>query len=204
MTHCEENNEANAKLIDYDTLTHTINLLYLRAGNHDSKGQNQYFLKIYLVGLLDEESEHLIDFEKKRKIIEEYQIFGDLDLPAFTKYERQEKDRSNIKTKIEGDAIRELVRKVMNTLAKDDKNKEQKEHIPEAKVGIMVKLVLYEKEKKYFLLSDDQKIKEVEYFALPFKSSDQVLYEDKVLEFDDKQGLQAKIEIKYDLNNEKK
>lgn len=188
----EENSE---KLLNYNTLDHKIVLNYLRAGNHDTKGVNNYYFKVVFVGLLDNEKEHLLSFEKKKKVIEEYARFGELQLPAFKNYEKDAKGKNVIELLVEGDALRELVRKVMNQLRPD------KEHnIPENKVAVEVKIQLFEQEKKYWVLDDDRQIAELSYFAIPFATSDKVLYQDQHLIMSDKKGLRAIINVTYNKN----
>ena len=58
--------------LDYDTLSHTLTLKRLRAGNHggSTDGINRYYFKVTLIGLIDEESQHILEFDKKNKFIE--------------------------------------------------------------------------------------------------------------------------------------
>ena len=183
------------KLLNYNTLDHKIVLKYLRAGNHDANGINNYYFKIIFIGLIDDEKEHLLSFDKKKKVVEEYSRFGDMQLPAFKNYEVDAKGKNVVQNTVEGDALRELVRKVMNDLRPD-----QEHHIPENKVAVLVKIILYEQEKKYWVINDDREISELSYFAIPFASSDKVLYEDQHLLMSDKKGLRAIINVVYDKN----
>ena len=191
----EEKNPNNEKLLNYSTLDHKIVLDYLRAGNHDAKGVNNYYFKVVFIGLLDDEKEHLLDFDKKRKVEEEYSRFGEMQLPAFKNYEVDAKGKNVVSLEVEGDALRELVRKVMNKLAPDKKH-----HIPEDKVAVLVKIQLFEQEKKYWVLDNDHQISELSYFAIPFGTSDKVLYQDQHLIMSDKKGLRAIINVLYDKN----
>ncbi|MFK7822952.1 MAG: hypothetical protein AB8G05_02270 [Oligoflexales bacterium] len=185
----------NEKLLNYSTLDHKIALDYLRAGNHDAKGINNYYFKVMFVGLIDDEKEHLLSFDKKRKVEEEYLRFGEMQLPAFKNYEVDSKGKNIVQLVVEGDALRELVRKVMNDLAPDKKH-----HIPEYKVAVQVKIQLYEQEKKYWVIDDDRQISELSYFAIPFATSDKVLYQDQHLVMSDKKGLRAILNVLYDKN----
>ena len=127
--------------------------------------------------------------------MEEYSRFGDMQLPAFKNYEVDAKGKNVVQNVVEGDALRELVRKVMNELRPDKDH-----HIPETKVAVLVKIQLFEREKKYWVLDDDRQISEQSYYAIPFASSDKNLYEDQHLLMSDKKGLRAIINVLYDKN----
>ena len=192
-----ENNQiqTSSRIKDYGTLDHSIFLKSLRAGNHDKNGNNEYYFQLTIIGMLDLESEHLLDFKDKQKIVQNYKDFGHLELPAFTNYLEDSKGKNLIKTQVKGDDIRELVRRVMNELKH---NKDQS--IPENLVGIMIRISLYEKEKRYFFLDNDSLVGELDYFPIPFSSFEKKLYEDSQLNLNDSKGLNVMLEVKYDKN----
>lgn len=193
----EEKSQSSIEtFMDYSTLDHEINLKFLRAGNHDSQGLNSYFFSIQLIGLLDEESQHILKFEEKKKIIEEYGTFGHLDLKSFKVFTPDEKGKNKETIEIKGDAVRELVRKVMNNLKSDQIDKDSI-HIPEDKVGVMIQVTLYEKGKKYFILDDNREILSKSYFILPFKTSEIKARTNIDIVMKDENGLQAVLEIRY-------
>lgn len=182
------------KMIDYKTLSHRIVLKLLRSGNHDPSGINNYYFKILIIGLIDTEKEHLLDYKKRKKVEFDYLSFGDIELSTFSKYEAQETDKNIIQAEVNGDAIRELVRNVMNA------TESKKTFIPEDQVSVLVKVRLMEKNKKYWILDDDKLISELEYFAIPFNSSEEGLYENQKLFKEDAKGLQVMLEVKYSQN----
>ena len=180
--------------LDYDTLSHTLTLKRLRAGNHggSTDGINRYYFKVTLIGLIDEESQHILEFDKKNKFIEDYLNFGDLELKAFRSYLPDEKGKNTIALEVKGDAVREVVRKSMNSLKSDTG-----EALVESKIGVKIDLTLFIKQKKYYFLNDDQLVKKTSYFVLPFQSSDKTLYENQELTLEDEKGLFATLQIKY-------
>ncbi|MCB9229073.1 MAG: hypothetical protein H6618_05620 [Deltaproteobacteria bacterium] len=180
--------------LNYETLTHTITLRQLRAGNHDSSedGNNSYYFKVVLTGLIDEESQHILDFEKKKKLTEDYRTFGDLTLKTFKSYHPDDKGKNNISLRIEGDAIREIVRKSMNQLTSDTGKKPQ-----ESQIAVLVDVFLFIRKKKYFLINNDEAISQISYYALPFQTSDQKLYKNKSLTFRNERGLYGILEVLY-------
>ena len=53
-------------LIDYDTLTHTIQVNTIRAGIHDESGENNYYFKVDMFGLVLTKEERKMEFAKRK------------------------------------------------------------------------------------------------------------------------------------------
>lgn len=139
--------------IDYLQLDHTISLDSLRAGNHDAKGNNEYYFKATLHGLNIAREEREKGFEKRQKLSVELGEFAPLPLKPLSQWEPTDPGPSQA---VAGDTIRQLVADAMRQF-----------NVPEARIAVLVEVVMFEKEKKYWVLPNDRLIGSVKFMIIP-------------------------------------
>lgn len=178
------------RFLDYDTLDHRMVLNYLRAGNHNESGTQNYHFEVSLIALHDTESDHLMDMDSRKKLVHSYSAFGYLTIRAF-KHLQSAEDKQLATLEIKGDAVREIVREAMNKWHSADNPVSEKE------IGVQLRLELIDEHKKYYIWNSINKIIEKTYFIVPFKAAEQKLYEDMKISLTDDRGLQVEIDIEY-------
>jgi hypothetical protein len=169
---------------DYRLLDHTISIQNIRAGNQDPSGVNDYYFTSKLVGFVSEPNPE--DDKEKRSISLDEKNFGSVKLNALDHWESNPKLNSIIQTDITGDAIRKLTSEVMIKYEVDEKN-----------VIIRLDISLYEKNKKYFFLGEDQLVSKGSYFTVPPQGSFTPVRVDSQLILQDGKSTSVTVNVKY-------
>ena len=183
--------EKENKHTQYEELNHKIILNKFRAGNHDTSGENKYFFKAYLKGLIDSPEEKKLNDEKKKNIKTEISQNWKLKLPSLSSWKKE--DKNPYELEIAGDTIRSLVAKMMTKFKRTEKE-----------IAIRMHFELWQEKKKYFVLNDDKKIGAIDYFIIPFLSFEKIQKDNKDLFIYDDTGLAVKLHIQYNKDEEKK
>lgn len=172
------------KLIDYETLTHTISLTKLRAGNHDPSGKNEYYFQVEMTGLIITKEERLKELKDRKKILNIVGDFAHIKINSLSFWSKRDKDKDSIV--VTGDSIRKLASDMMRNFS-----------IQEEQVAIKVEIKMFEKEKKFFFLGKDILIGSTSYYPIPETIPHQPNRENIELSIVDKKGTDAIFAISY-------
>lgn len=177
-------------LIDYDTLTHTIQVNTIRAGIHDESGENNYYFKVDMFGLVLTKEERKMEFAKRKKKIVNFGNFGGVVIKSLGHW-KSEND-SNTFT-IQGDSLRVLTSDMMREFG-----------IREDVVAIRIDVTMMEKEKKFGFFGDDVIIGGTTYWPIPEKVPHAPNRSDLKLSITDEKGTAVAIGIVYEANRKKR
>jgi hypothetical protein len=183
----------DSNLIDYRYLTHKITLEKLRAGNHDESGDNEYFFTTELFALVHSEEEIALELGKRKKLTVGMGEFGDVKIKSLQLWDKSDTETESDSLEISGEAIRELTSKMM------------KEHkTTEDVVTIMVKIKMFEKEKKFGLMGEDALISQANYYPIPPAFFRQADTKQKEITIKDDKGTRVTISVVYEDPTKKK
>lgn len=173
--------------VNYETLNHEIKVTSLRAGNHDSDNQNIYYLVVTMHALIIAKEEHKLGFEKRKKVSAPMGELGDFQLQPLTFWLKDENPVEGVK--ISGDQLRQLTAQAMREF-----------EVVEEQVAIRVVISMFEREKQWGFLGEDQKVGETLYEAVPEKLPRLPNKKNQDLEMVDDKGMFVKISVSYDIN----
>jgi len=143
---------AEKRYPDYDGLGHRIYISSLRAGNHDESGENEYYFIATAQAQKDKETNVKEETKKQEPISLDSVTFGELTIKSLDTWKHSEPIEDNLFTDIIGDSLRELTSNAMRSL---------KAH--EQDIHLVVKIDMYEKNKKFFFFGEDQLVGSVSY-----------------------------------------
>lgn len=173
--------------LDYTTVTHTLSIDSLRAGNHSDTGTNEYTFTVTMYGLLNSSEERNLPFEQRQKIPIELGSFGDTKIDSLAIWKPDEKAKDYKEFKIDGNAVRELAAKTMGEFK-----------VQEDAVAIMVDVSMFVKKKKLFFFGDDQQVAKASYYPIPPTKFDGPMRTNQVLTISDDKGTNVKIAVRYE------
>lgn len=172
--------------LDYQTLSHVIEVERLRAGNHDDSGTNEYVFPVRMYGLISTQDEKNKDFTERRKVTAELGELGPFELEALTHWKAPESLPPRARLRIEGDRIRRLV---ANTMRKFD--------VPEAKVSVHVKIRMLEQGKRFYFFGENASIGTVSYDPIPSSRFSDPPRTDQNLTIEDETGTYVTLGVHY-------
>ncbi len=179
--------------IDYSQLNLQVSLKSLRSGNHDEKGQNEYFVKASLIGLplLKEDAKKaLTDRKKIERALGE---FAQITIPNLKYWAGEKKLGPPFVQALSGETIREVVGETMRTYKVD-----------EDLVSVLYKLEMFERNKLMGLVGQDTKVGEVQFFIIPELLPRTPKIENQVLQMSDSLGLRVEWQVTYNSLETKK
>lgn len=185
-----EKKEGFEDLIDYEELDHQLVLSKLRAGNHDVSGVNDYYfnLQLYALAILKEERKK--DFSERLKIQRDMGPFGDIQVKTLSYWQG---DDSSVMSRIQGEDVRDLMSEAMRTF-----------NTTENQVAVLVKVVLFEKNKQFIFFGEDRMIGQSSYYIIPESIPHKPKLENKSIEITDELGTLVLLDIQYDALNPKR
>jgi len=142
-------------MLDYEKMTHAIEVESLRSGNQDPDGENEYVFKLEIIGIAknlpkkeekaeEEENEQKKEESTLREVKEELGEIGEIKIKTLSLLKQDEGDEAKKSIKISGDKIREIISKVMNQYGVTEKD-----------TGVSIRITLIEKNKKFFFFGED-------------------------------------------------
>jgi hypothetical protein len=168
--------------LNYPELSHQIDVLAVRAGNHDEK-ENEYYFTVQAIALVTQKVERKKDLKDRKKIEESLGKFGELKLLPLS--ERDPK-AGTLKFEISGETLRQLVSHTMREL-----------NVREFEVSVMVEVKMFEKNKLLFFFGDDTLVGKADYFIIEDTLPHQKLPGPKELVIEDTKGLKAVLKVSY-------
>lgn len=179
----EKANEKNKpSYIDYKKLDHELVVIELRAGNHDSKGVNNYYFLTTLYAVKKDLDEKKLGFEKRASLKKEYDKFGEIEIAALTTWAGEPK----LEMKLNGDDMRVLTTEAMHEWK-----------LPEEKVALLVDVAMYEKAKRFWFFGEDKLIGRMRYSIIPETTPHTPPRQNRDLVLEDRWGTHLKLSIKY-------
>jgi len=120
-------------MLDYEKMTHAIEVESLRSGNQDPDGENEYVFKLEIIGIAknlpkkeekaeEEENEQKKEESTLREVKEELGEIGEIKIKTLSLLKQDEGDEAKKSIKISGDKIREIISKVMNQYGVTEKD----------------------------------------------------------------------------------
>ena len=173
--------------LDYSLLSHTIAVESLRAGNHDPSGANSYRFKATMYGRLNTAEERNLPPEKRKNLPVELGTFGDTKIDALSAWRADDKTKDVKEIRVEGNAVRELVAKVM-TEFKASEN--------EVEVEVDVEMLL--RGKKFYVWGFDTPLAKTSYFIIAPTKFETPSRSNLALTITDDKGTLVKIDVRYD------
>lgn len=175
--------------IDYSTLSHTIHLSRLRAGNHDAKGINDYFFTVTMYSLVISKEERKKRFKDRKKLSVLIGDFGELNIKALSLWQG---DSKGSKILIDGDFIRKLTSDTMKEFG-----------ITESEVAIRVEIQMFESNKRFIFFGENHLIKTVYYYPIPQTIPHKPSRKNLTLSITDEFGTDVLLKVNYDLKKSK-
>lgn len=172
-----------SSLINYNDLTHTIQLTRLRAGNHSETGKNNYIFEAIIYALKIDKSEKKKSFEDRAKIQRSIGSFAENRIKTLTPLEV---DLSKNQIEIDGDIIRELTSEAMRQF-----------QVEEERVAIKVDIIMLLKKKKYYVLGENHIIGTTSYMPITEVFPHAADTKDQSLAITDKFGTDVQFKISY-------
>jgi hypothetical protein len=172
--------------IDYSKLNFQVSLKSLRSGNHDEKGQNEYYLKSTLIGLPLLKEDAKKPFAERKKIERPLGEFSQIKIPNLKYWAGEKKLGPPFLQSVSGETIREVVGETMRTYKAE-----------EELVSILYKLEMYERNKLFGLVGEDTKVGVTEFFIIPEVPPRAPKVENQVLQISDTQGLRVELQITF-------
>lgn len=174
---------ANTDFIDYTSLNHTISVDYLRSGNNDAKGMNEFYFQPTVFALINSKEERKKKIKDRTKISFVGDVFGEVSIKNLTFLDKPEELTSS---KIDGDTIRQLISDMMREHSKNEKD-----------VSLIVEIKMYEKNKKYIFMGEDVLVGSARYYILSDDVKRQPLTQLQHLIIQDKFGTYTKLKVDY-------
>lgn len=171
--------------MNYDLLDHEILITSFRSGSHDPSGSSEYYFRFTLTGLEDSDLERQKNEEAQKKLEKEIATFGDITLKSLS-YLTFVKGKGETRLQVKGDYIRAIVAETMGAL-----------NLTEEKVAIKGKIQVYKVEKNYLFLRDDKLLVQVQYFPLPYKSSETKSRMNQTFLMKDDKGLEVGLSVSF-------
>jgi hypothetical protein len=171
-------------LIDYESLNHRIILTKLRAGNHDSSGMNRYFFAVKVYALPISQQERGKSFDERRKISRDLGTFTTNEVKSLS-FLRLNEDNPPQK-KVKGDLIRELAAEAMRTF-----------ELAETRIAILVRIEMFEENKKFFFFGEDTYIGRAKYELIPESLPHKPVTESKRMEITDDKGTYVQLTTRF-------
>ena len=174
-------------LINYGTLTHTIRLAELRAGNHDDTGINDYYFAVKIYGLVSSQDEKKLDFAARKKILVDGGRFGDIHIAALSFWEKPEAGAPEVV--IQGETFRDLAARTMKQFS-----------VAETEVGILIEVEMYEQNKRFVFFGEDRLIGKTNFFLIPETFPHKPVTKDVSLTITDNLGTAVSLGVAFRLN----
>ncbi|NRA66583.1 MAG: hypothetical protein HRU19_18990 [Pseudobacteriovorax sp.] len=170
--------------IDYGTLSGSVTVTNVRAGNHDESGLNEYFFTLELFATAISKENRNTEMKDRKNRTRHLGEFGAVSVKPLTNWTSE--DNSG-RIRIEGEIIRELVSESMRFF-----------ETTEDKIAISARITMFEKNKQFFFFGEDTKVGEVNYFVIPETIPHQPLIETQKLQIKDDLGTLVSISVEYD------
>ena len=172
--------------IDYEKLGFSVALKTLRAGNHDEKGQNDYYLRAVLLGLPALKEEAKKPLAERKKSESKLGEFAELKIPNLKYWQADKKPNLQFIQQVSGQKIRELVGETMRTYK-----------INEEFVAILYKIEMYERNKLGGLIGQDTLVGESKFFIIPESIPRTAKMEEQTLQISDTLGLRVELLVSF-------
>lgn len=177
-------------LIDYESLDHEIQLLEMRAGNHDESGENEYFFQVNMHALAVLKEERKKAFKDRLQVVRDLETFGDTIMKSLSFMKVSSPPPT---LRITGESLRNLASEAMRTLK-----------VSESQVAILIRIQLIEKNKQFIFLGEDSVIGSVSYYIIPESLPHKPIIKDEIIEITDSLGAHVRFQLRYDLLDPKK
>ncbi|MGE0173646.1 MAG: hypothetical protein AB7T49_12690 [Oligoflexales bacterium] len=173
---------ATTGYLNYPDLSHRIELVSLRAGNHDEK-ENEYYFTVNAYSLVTQKVERKKAFKDRRKLEESLGKFGEIKLLPLS---QRDQKAAPVTFEISGETLRQLVSLTMRDL-----------NVREFEVSVLIEIKMFEKNKFLFFFGDDTFVGKTEYFIIEDTLPHQKLPGPKELVIEDTKGLKAVLKVDF-------
>ncbi|MDA9951509.1 hypothetical protein N9D31_02925 [Oligoflexaceae bacterium] len=177
-------------LIDYEKLSHSIQLDSFRSGNHDPDGIGEYLIKVKYFAILNTEAERKKDWAQQKKIAFDGPEFNELHLENLSFWKPSKDEKKAMRVEIKGDQIRKACSEAMNKLG-----------IKENEISLMVRISVVETGKKYFFIDDSHEILSTQYYPIPQTKYDIPMRTNQNLIIKDDNATRLTFSVVYDENS---
>ena len=179
--------------IDYSQLNLQVSLKSLRSGNHDEKGQNEYYVKSTLIGLPLIKEDAKKSFADRKKLERALGEFAQITIPNLKYWAGEKKIGPPFVQALSGETIREVVGETMRTYKVD-----------EELVSILYKLEMFERTKLLGLVGQDLKVGDAQFYIIPEMLPRTPKIDNQVLHMSDTQGLRVEWQVTFNSLEAKK
>jgi hypothetical protein len=173
---------------DYQALTHSVQLRLLRGGVFEGEDAVEYIFQITPIAVLNSKEERLKKEPDRKTHQGEGETMGPFKVVALQSltFEEGSKGAADATLLISGDRIRKTLVDGMRSF-----------EAPESDVALRVKVNMLRRKRKYYFLTEDQDIDQMQYYPIPPSAFEGKEGENSKVNFEQKNGLKVEFAITY-------